>query len=158
LLLQRADLARHPRRHLVLQEVVHGPHRYPAGGDKSHQLVDLLAALKCQHPRQVHFLLGNHELSQFTDRPVVKDDETYNQAFRDAIAAAYGPRAEEVYARYGELFAAVPVAVRTPNRVLLTHSVPSRSRLAGFDPAALERDPTADTDLRRGGAVYSLVW
>src|SRR5947209_6550944 len=66
--LQRAELAAHPRRHLVLQEVVHGPHRYPAGGDKSHQLLDLLAALKCQFPRQVHFLMGNHELAQWTGK------------------------------------------------------------------------------------------
>jgi hypothetical protein len=157
-LLQHADLASHPRRHLVLQEVVHGPHRYPPGGDKSHQLLDLLAALKCQHPRQVHFLLGNHELAQITDRPVAKDDETFNQLFRDGVATAYGSRAGEVYACYAELLAAVPVAVRTPNRVLLTHSVPSGPRLADFDPAALERDPSADADLRRGGSIFSLVW
>ena len=51
-LLKRADLARHPARHLVLQEVVHGPNRYPGGGDKSHQLLDLVAALKVQYPDQ----------------------------------------------------------------------------------------------------------
>src|SRR5207248_1103980 len=39
-LLQRADLAGHPRRHLVLQELVHGLFEYPQGGDKSHQLLD----------------------------------------------------------------------------------------------------------------------
>src|SRR3954471_8869164 len=127
LLLGHADLARHPRRHLVLQEVIHGPYHYPAGGDKSHQLVDLLAALKCQYPRQVHFLLGNHELAQVTGRRIAKEDEELNQAFRDGVAAAYGARADEVYAGYEALFAAVPLAVRTPNRVLLTHSVPSRS-------------------------------
>ena len=38
LLLKRADLAAQPRRHLVLQEVVHSAFRYPDGGDKSHQL------------------------------------------------------------------------------------------------------------------------
>ena len=38
-LMKKADLENHPRRHLVLQEVIHGPHRYPNGGDKSHQLL-----------------------------------------------------------------------------------------------------------------------
>ena len=31
---------------LVLQEVIHGKFRYPDGGDKSHQLLDLVAALR----------------------------------------------------------------------------------------------------------------
>src|SRR5262245_17386473 len=56
-ILQKAELAKHPRRHLVLQELIHGPYRYPTGGDKSHQLLDLLAALKCQYPERVHMLL-----------------------------------------------------------------------------------------------------
>ena len=43
-LLIRADLANHPRRHFVLQEVLHGPFLYPGGGEKSHQLLDLVAA------------------------------------------------------------------------------------------------------------------
>src|SRR5438093_9801081 len=67
-LLERADLRAFPRRHLVLQELIHGEGHYPAGGEKSHQLVDLAAALKCQYPWRVHVLLGNHELAQWTER------------------------------------------------------------------------------------------
>src|SRR5438874_11706856 len=73
-ILQKAELAKNPNRHLVLQEVIHGPFRYPAGGDKSHQLLDLIAALKCQFPANVHFLVGNHELSQGTRRRIAKND------------------------------------------------------------------------------------
>src|SRR5262249_27850426 len=73
-LLLKAALDKHPRRHLVLQELVHGPFEYPTGGDKSHQLVDLVAALKCQFPERVHYLLSNHELSQLTGRLVMKND------------------------------------------------------------------------------------
>jgi len=97
-LLKLADLAAHPRRHFVLQEVVHGPFRYPAGGDKSHQLLDLVAALAVQFPRQVHFLLGNHELSQWTNRRIEKADEDLNDLFRQGIETAYGKRADAVYA------------------------------------------------------------
>src|SRR5258708_38780114 len=70
LILAKAELGRYPGRHLVFQEMVHGPFEYPAGGDKSHQLLDLVAALKCQYPRQVPFLPGNHELAQGTGRRV----------------------------------------------------------------------------------------
>jgi hypothetical protein len=158
LLLHKADLARHPRRHLVLQELIHGPHRYPDGGDKSHQLVDLVAALKCQFPRQVHLLLGNHELAQWTDRPIGKEDVDLTEQFWLGVYAAYGDRAEEVYFSYLQLFAAVPLAVRTANRVFLSHSLPSAGRLAAFNPAVLEQDEADSAELLPGGSVYSLVW
>src|SRR5271168_2361882 len=58
LLLKIAELAKNPHKHLVLQEVVHGPFLYTGGGDKSHQLLDLIAALKCQFPTRIHYLLG----------------------------------------------------------------------------------------------------
>jgi hypothetical protein len=157
-LLLRASLAKNPRRHFILQEVVHGPYYYPAGGDKSHQLLDLTAALKCQFPRQVHFLLGNHELAQYTQRKVSKGDLDLNVVFREGVGSAYGGRAPDVYAAYLDLLAIVPVALRTPNRVLLTHSLPPASRLEKFDPAALEQDVSTEADLVPGGAVHALVW
>jgi hypothetical protein len=157
-LLHRADLGRNPRRHLVLQELIHGPHRYPDGGDKSHQLVDVVTALKCQYPRQVHLLLGNHELAQWTDRPIGKEDVDLAEQFWLGVHAAYGPHAEAVYLTYLELFAVVPLAVRTPNRVFLSHSLPSAARLPTFNPAILEQDEAEPADLLPGGTVYSLVW
>ena len=157
-LMTKADLARNPRRHFVLQEVVHGPFHYPAVGDKSHQLLDLLAALKCQFPRQVHFLLGNHELAQCMQRRIAKGDVDLNRCFREGVGAAYGGRAPEVYAVYLELLALVPVALRTPNRILLSHSLPPASKLDNFDPAALERDVSTEADLLPGGSVHSVVW
>lgn len=157
-LLLLADLARHPGRHLVLQEVIHGPFLYPSGGDKSHQLLDLTAALKCQFPRQVHFLPGNHEWAQFTQRLIAKGDVDVNQCFRDGVATAYGNRAAEVLVAYDELVRAAPLALRTANRVLLSHSLPPASRLDAFDPAVLEREAVSAADLAAGGTVYSLLW
>jgi hypothetical protein len=158
LLMAAADLAGHPARHFVVQEVIHGPYRYPGGGDKSHQLLDLVAALKCQFPRQVHYLLGNHELAQATGRRISKGEEDLNQSFREGVATAYGPRAAEVYAAYQQLLAVVPVALRTDNRVFLSHSLPPSSMLADFDPAALERDEPDEGDLLPGGPVHAVVW
>jgi hypothetical protein len=157
-LLNRANLAQNPQRHFVLQEVIHGPFHYPAGGDKSHQLLDLLAALKCQFPRQVHFLLGNHELAQYTQRRIAKSDLDLNECFREGVGTAYGGRAAEVYAIYQELLGIVPLALWTPNRILLSHSLPPASRLDDFAPAALEHDESTESDLVPGGSVHSLVW
>jgi len=153
-LLGHAELAKHPRRHLVFQELIHGPYPYPDGSDKSHQLVDVLCALAAQFPRQVHYLVGNHELAQATGRNVMKHDNDLNATFRAGLDVAYGRRGEEVYALYLQLFAAIPFALRTANRVFLSHSLPSGK----FDPSALEADPSLPSDLEPGGSLYSLVW
>ena len=158
-LLKAADLATHPTRHFVLQEVIHGKFRYPKGGDKSHQLVDLFAALKCQYPRQVHYLPGNHELAQWTDRPVIKADENQNALFREGVTEAYGPTAgPQVYAAYLELFKSLPAVLRAPNGVLVCHSLPAARFLPLFDPARLERDVYEAEDLQPGGSLHSLLW
>jgi hypothetical protein len=140
-----------------LQEVIHGPYRYPNGGDKSHQLLDLVAALTCQFPGRVHFLPGNHELAQATGRAVQKGEDLYNELFTRGIAAAYGGRADEVYAAYLDLIAASPLAVRTANRIFVSHSLPSALRMDNFRYEDLLRE-TRPEDLDIHGAVYALVW
>jgi hypothetical protein len=157
-LLKRADLGNNPRRHFVLQEVVHGTFRYPLGGDRSHQLLDLTAALKCQYPDRVHFLLGNHELAQWTNRAIAKNDENLLELFRTGVELAYGDRSGEVYGAYLELFAVVPLALRTANRIFISHSLPNASRLDAFDLGVLERDEHTHDDLGGSGSVHALVW
>lgn len=158
-LLKAADLAKHPSRHFVMQEAIHGNYRYPTGGDKSHQLVDLFAALKCQFPRQVHYLPGNHELAQWTGRKVLKADADLNELFEEGIAVAYGKQAApELYRTYLELFQLLPLAIRTANRVIVCHSLAPARAMALFDPARLELDSYDDSDLQPGGTVHSLLW
>jgi hypothetical protein len=157
-LLKVAQLAQHPQRHLVLQEVIHGKFRYAGGGDKSHQMLDLLAALKCQFPERVHFLPGNHELSQWTKRRIGKGDEDLNEVFRQGVDTAYGQHAAAIYDAYIQLLIASPLAVRTANRVFLSHSVPGAQQLETFDYAVLEQDEHLDKNLVLGGTVHGLLW
>ncbi|MFO0926756.1 MAG: metallophosphoesterase [Gemmataceae bacterium] len=157
-LLTIADLAKLPRRHLVVQELIHGPFAYPAGGDKSHQLVDLVCALKCQYPARVHYLIGNHELAQLTERKVLKADVDLNDEFRRGVAMAYGTSADAVYEVYCQLFAALPFAVRTANRLFLSHSLPSAARLQEFAVEAFTDDPTPESAIVSGGPLYAVVW
>jgi hypothetical protein len=157
-LLNRAELRSHPNRHLVLQELVHGPFEYPAGGDKSHQLVDLLAALKCEFPRQVHMLLGNHELAQWANQWIAKGDMDFNDRFRLGVETAYGSQANKIYEAYLDLFAAIPWAARTSNRVFLSHSLPRTDCMKEFNPEVLTSEDIHPGDLIPGGQVHSLVW
>jgi hypothetical protein len=156
--LKIADLVRHPCRHFVLQEVVHGSFRYPGGGDKSHQLLDLIAALKCQFPERVHYLLGNHELAQWQNQRIGKGEVDQNEIFRKGLDEAYGALAAAVYDSYLDLFAAANLAVIAANRVLMCHSLPGAKQLDAFDWGVLEGDELRPEDLLLGGAVHSLVW
>jgi hypothetical protein len=154
-----AALAKHPARHLVLQELVHGPWMYPNDkGDRSHQLVDLVCALKCQYPDRVHLILGNHELSELTGRSIGKNGVPLNALFRRGVDTAYGMRGEAVYTAYQELFAALPLAVRTPNRVFLCHTIPDSVDLDGLDLDVFKLDAWPADAMKRHGAVYAMTW
>jgi hypothetical protein len=153
-----ADLANHPRRHFVVQEVIHGPFRYPLGGDKSHQLLDVVAALKCQFPRQVHYLLGNHELAQSTNRRIGKDEDNLLELFDVGVKLAYAEQADAILAAYKDIFLAAPFALRTANRVFVSHSLPPARHLAAFDAAVLTRDVPHNDDVLPGGSLHALVW
>ncbi len=157
-LLKLADLAAHPGRHLVVQELVHGSFRYPDGNDKSHQMLDVLAALKCQFPERVHFVLGNHELSQWTGRHVGKGDDQLNDLFVAGIHTAYGERSDDIYQAYLDLFAAAALAVRTPNCVWISHSVPDARNLPQFDVSVFAREELRPRDTTPGGSAYALTW
>jgi hypothetical protein len=154
-----AALDRNPHRHLVLQELVHGPLFYPdEGGDRSHQLVDVVAALKCQYPDRVHLILGNHELSELTGRIIGKDGETLNARFLQGITTAYGTVATEIYDAYKVLFAALPLAVRTPNRVYVCHTVPDAADLDALELELLAADEWPESAMKRRGTIYALTW
>jgi len=158
-LLPIADLSKNPRRHLVLQELVHGPLEYPDdGGDRSHQLVDVVAALIGQHPGRVHLILGNHELSELTGRSITKGGVPLNQLFRLGLETAYGASADAIHRAYLELFAALPLAVRTANGVFLCHTIPDAAALDRFDPAIFGAESWPPEAMARGGAVYALTW
>lgn len=158
-LLDVAALQRNPSRHLVLQELIHGPYRYPDdGGDRSHQLLDLVCALKCQCPERVHLILGNHELSELTGRSIGKNGIALNALFRQGIDTAYGDRSEEVYQLYLALFAGLPLAVRTPNRVFLCHTIPDPIYLDDLDLEVLKADTWTPEAMKRGGTVYAMTW
>jgi hypothetical protein len=156
--LEVAVLNQNPGRHLVLQELIHGPRFYPEGGDQSHQLLDMVASLKCRYPDRVHLILGNHELSELTGRIIRKRGVVLNQTFREGISTAYGDRADAVYEAYKALFAALPLAIRTPNRVFLCHTIPNKPDLDRLDLELLKVDTWPPEAMARRGTIYALTW
>lgn len=156
--MKAADLANHPTRHLILQELIHSEFFYPNGGDKSHQLVDLYATLKCQFPERVHFLPGNHEMAQMTGRQVAKGGQSQNAVYVLGVQAAYGDAAADICKAYHDLFRESPLAIRAANGVLCCHTLVPAKSLPTFDPMRLLDDTFDDKEYSPGGHVYAILW
>lgn len=156
-LAKAADLEHHPRRHLVLQEVVHGGATYPNGGCMSHMLLEDVAAFKVAFPDRFHFLLCNHELAECTRESVVKAGVSQLFAFASGLEYAYGKAAGRIAEGYHDFIKSCPLAVRTDNGVFISHSLPDEKGLARFDARVFARD-YHDADLIAGGSAHALIW
>jgi hypothetical protein len=106
----------------------------------------------------VHYLPGNHELSELTGRSIAKNGVPLNALFRKGIATSYGDMAGAIREAYDDLFRALPLAVKTPNRVFLCHTIPDARYLEEFDVGVLTAENWPPEALMRGGAVYGMTW
>jgi hypothetical protein len=154
---QVAALDDNPGRHLVIQEVCHGGPTYPGGGCMSHTILEDVAELVTKHPRQVHLILGNHELAELADFPICKNNQLLNMSFRIGLRQRYSSASEEVRLALTRFLWSCPLAVRLPQGVLITHSLPDRVDSQGFDPSVLLRDLQRGDGVD-GSDVFRLVW
>lgn len=153
-----ADLAAHPKRHLVLQEVCHGGPTYPSnGGCMSHAMLEDVAKLKVEFPHRVHFLLGNHELAELTDYPIQKNKQMLNLSFRLGLQNMYGPATEKVREAYFPFLRSCPLAVRLGAAVFICHSIPEQVDCRPFDATIFSRDIDPGEYFERSG-IFELVW
>jgi hypothetical protein len=153
-----ADLDKHPKRHLVLQEVCHGGPTYPAnGGCMSHTMLEDVAKLKVQYGDRVHFLLGNHELSEVTDYPIQKNKQMLNLLFRLGLQQMYGSAADKIREAFVPFIQSCPLAVRLPGGIFICHSIPEKVDAHHFDKNIFTRqlDPL---EFYERNAVFDLVW
>jgi hypothetical protein len=159
-LLDIADLANHPRRHLIMQEVCHGGPEYPgeSGGCMSHLLLEDCIRLKTEFPERFHFLLSNHELAELGDFPICKSRRMLNVLFRCGINELYGPAAgEQVRRAYLTFLSSSPLAIRVDPGVFISHSCPDHCDRDAFDLSIFDRDLTP-ADYKNGSPAFKLVW
>ncbi len=153
-----ADLASHPRRQLLMQEVLHGGPKYPGEqGCMSHLLLEDVARWKIEFPQQFHFLLSNHELAELTDFPIAKSGQILNLQLRMGLRQMYGDALDDVREAFAEFLGTCPLAARLANRVFICHGSPAEVDRQGFDAGILQR-PLQPQDLQVGGDAFRLVW
>ena len=78
--------------------------------------------------------------------------------FRMGITTAYGASAGEIYEAYKALFAALPLAIRTANRVFVCHTLPDEYDLDTLDLDLLKADTWPPEAMQRRGTIYALTW
>jgi hypothetical protein len=152
-----ADLDRHPERHLVLHELEHGGPRDEQGGCLSWTLIEEAAQLKVDYPERVHIMLANHDVAEILNIQLHKGSTNLTRKFAQGLAHAYGEQAADVKQAYCDFFKALPLALRTPNRVWISHSTPHLDALIDFDYKLFDRE-LKDEDFTRDSDLYSFLW
>jgi hypothetical protein len=137
---QLADLAAHPERILVLQEIVHA--RFITADNRDLSFVAIMEAIRLmtEFPGRVYYLLGNHDLAVHLDRELVKGGKYLNRYLFRGMAYMYRERWQDVLGEYRKFIAGMPAAIFAPNGVFMAHSTPK----APFIPS-LSRDYLYDS-------------
>ena len=152
-----ADLANNPDRHIVLQEIIHGGPEDPFGGCLSYRLLFDVIRYKLSFPDRVHIIMGNHDTAFINNSEVMKDGREMNRAMRLAIEREFQQTADEVKLAIRQNLFSQPLAVRTENRIWMSHSLPSDRLADKFDPKFFDRQLKIN-DVVRPGLAYILTW
>ncbi|MBN1804974.1 MAG: metallophosphoesterase [Sedimentisphaerales bacterium] len=152
-----ADLSGNPKRHIVLQEIIHGGPEDSQGGCLSYQLLFDAIRYKLSFPEQVHIILGNHDTSFINNSEVMKDGKEMNRAMRQAIEREFKESSNEIILLTRQFLFSQPLAVKCQNRIWISHSLPNDRSVDQFDPKILEKQLKIN-DVVRPGSAYLLTW
>jgi hypothetical protein len=152
-----AALDKHPSRHVILQEIVHGGLLGADGGDHSLDMLLDAIAWADAFPGQVHFLLANHDLAQVCEQAIMKDGYDLTDRFSRYFKTRAGSQYHAAHQAFRDFMLTMPLAAITFTGILLTHSLPGPRDLATFDSTILRR-PLTENDFSRVGSVYQLIW
>ena len=156
-LVRYSDLGSDPNRHLILHEVIHSTTLDVPQQCLSYELVAEAARLKTRYPDQVHYLLGNHAMAQVCRDEVLKNGQPMVKLFQNGIHAVFGSNSDLVMKAFDEYFLSLPLAVRTSNRIWMSHSLPSSRHIKTFDDSIFEKELTMD-DFHNNKSLRALTW
>ena len=152
-----ADLDNNPDMHVILQEIIHGGPEDDFGGCLSYRLLFKAIQYKIRFPDQVHILLGNHDTAAISNCSVLKGGKEMNRALQQAMRRHFDEHYTVVYDAMIDYLMSQPLAVRTANRIWVSHSLPADRYVESFDLSILNRDYTLE-DIERPNPVYLLTW
>ena len=152
-----ADLADNPDTHLILQEILHGGPEDDFGGCRSFELLYDVLMYKLQFPHRLHIILGNHDTAIINNYNVMKSGKEMTQSMKAAMKRCFGSNFEAVELALKQYLFSQLLAVRCPNRIWISHSLPADSYVETFDTEVFNRKLVVN-DIVRPGSAYLLTW
>lgn len=120
--------------------------------DGSLEIIDSLK-WHFENEKNFHILLGNHEWAQIIDESVYKFGLNQTQEFEDLVYQKYGNSADRRMIEYKKFFKNLAVAVKTDNKVLISHAGPSPHLYSEDDIKYISND-----DYSRNLVLYEMLW
>jgi hypothetical protein len=152
-----ANLKNNPNRHIILQEIIHGGPEDSLGGCMSYKLLFDIVRYKLNFPDQVHIIMGNHDTAFINNADVMKDGKEMNRSMRLAIEREFHESSADIILAMKKFLFSQPLAVRSNNRIWISHSLPADNYVDKFDPNIFSRK-LIDSDLIKPGSGYLLTW
>ena len=152
-----ADLGNNPDTHVILHEAIHGGPEDGRGGCLSYKLLFDVARYKLEFPNRVHTIMGNHDTAFISNGEVMKNGKEMNRALHAAMKREYAEQTAQIESAMKQYLFSQPLAVKCPNRIWMSHSLPADRFVDKFDPAVLDRPLTAQ-DIVRPGSAYIITW
>lgn len=151
------DLRNNPKRHLLLQEIIHGGPEDESGGCLSYKLLFDAVEYKIRFPNQVHIIMANHDTTFINNGQVIKNGKEMNRSMRLALDREFQQSSYDIKTAIAQFFFSQPLAVKCPNRIWLSHSLPADRHLASFDKNIFNRKLEIEDTIMPGSA-YLLTW
>jgi hypothetical protein len=151
------NLEENPDRHLILQEIIHGGPEDEEGGCLSFEVLADAVKLKINYPDRIHFVLANHDTAFINNSDVMKNGKEMNTAMRAAMQRRFGENVQKLESAIERFLFSQPLAVRCPNRIWISHSLPSDRMVEKFDFTIFDRTLKI-SDIVRPNSAYLLTW
>jgi len=99
-----------------------------AMGRENDRSIEILESVKnrWENSSRFHVLLGNHEWSTISNTAVYKGGINQTHNFDELLKEVFQGNYEEKLEEYIEFFKKLPVAVRTANRIFISHAGPPK--------------------------------
>lgn len=152
-----ADLANNPDTHVILHEIIHGGLSDESGRCLSYKVLLKAVEYKLAYPDQVHFLLSNHDTAYITDNEVMKDSKKMNECMNNALENEFNQDYRLVVNAVKDMLMTQALIALTPNKIMMSHSLPANRKIDKFDLDILEKELTAQ-DIEKDTPAYVLTW
>jgi len=120
--------------------------------DGSLEIIDSIKT-RYENEENFHVLLGNHEWAQILDESIYKFGLNQTQDFKGLVYKKYGDKTAEKMDYYKKFFKTLAIAVRTENKVLISHAGPSTHLKSEEDIRNI-----SNNDYSNNLVLYDMVW